>query len=67
MTWATTCRRHGIKPITGMDDVVSAVNDHKPGDEITLTIFSGGQQHDVTVKLGDRPSHVQDSNSSSLP
>jgi S1-C subfamily serine protease len=55
------------KPITGMDDVVSAVNDEKPGDEITLTIFSGGQQKDVTVKLGDRPSHVQDSNSSSLP
>jgi S1-C subfamily serine protease len=51
------------KPITGMDDVVSAVNDEKPGDEITLTIFSGGQQKDVTVKLGDRPSHVQDSNS----
>src|SRR5947208_2923276 len=55
------------KPITGMDDVVSAVNDQKPGDEITLTIFSGGQQKDVTVKLGDRPSHVQDSSSSTLP
>jgi S1-C subfamily serine protease len=55
------------KPISGMDDVVSDVNDHKPGDEITLTIYSGGQQKDVTVKLGDRPSHVQDSNSSSLP
>jgi S1-C subfamily serine protease len=55
------------KPISRMDDVVSAVNDHQPGDEITLTIFSGGQQRDVTVKLGDRPSHVQDSNSSSLP
>jgi S1-C subfamily serine protease len=55
------------KPITGMDEVVSAVNEHKPGDEITLTIYSGGQQKDVTVKLGDRPSHVQDSNSSSLP
>ncbi|MGA9634167.1 MAG: trypsin-like peptidase domain-containing protein [Solirubrobacterales bacterium] len=55
------------KPITGMDDVVSAVNDHKPGDTITLTVFSGGHQKDVTVKLGDRPSHVQDSNSSSLP
>lgn len=55
------------KPIAGMSDVISAVNGHEPGDEITLTVFSGGQQHDVTVKLGDRPSHVQDSNSSSLP
>ncbi len=33
-----------------------------------MTIFSGGQQKDVTVKLGDRPSHVQgDSNSSPQP
>ena len=55
------------KPVTGMNDVISTVNDHKPGDQITLTIFSDGQQKDVTVKLGDRPSHVQDSNSSSLP
>jgi S1-C subfamily serine protease len=50
-----------------MDDVVSAVNDHKPGDEITLTIFSGGQQKDVTVKLGDRPSHVPGDSSSNSP
>jgi S1-C subfamily serine protease len=49
------------KEISGMDEVVSAVNAKQPGDEIALTIFSGGQQHDVTVKLGDRPSHVQDS------
>src|ERR1700704_6962334 len=46
------------KAITGMNDVVSAVNGHEPGDEITLTISSNGQQKDVTVKLGDRPSHV---------
>ncbi|HEY3193354.1 MAG TPA: trypsin-like peptidase domain-containing protein [Solirubrobacterales bacterium] len=55
------------KPITGMDEVISAVNEHKPGDEITLTIFSDGGQRDVTVKLGDRPSHVQDSTSSLQP
>ncbi len=56
------------KTITGMDGLISAVNGNKPGDEITLTILSGGQQKDVTVKLGDRPSQApQDSNSSSLP
>ena len=53
--------------LASADDVVSAVNAHKPGDTITLTIFSGGQQKDVSVKLGDRPEHVQDSNSSTLP
>jgi S1-C subfamily serine protease len=55
------------KSISGMDDVISAVNDHKPGDEITLTVFSDGQQKDVSVKLGDRPANVQDSSSSQLP
>jgi S1-C subfamily serine protease len=55
------------KAVTGMDDVISIVNGHKPGDEITLTVWSGGQQKDVTVKLGDRPSNVQDQSSSSLP
>jgi S1-C subfamily serine protease len=55
------------KDVIGMDDAVSAVNEHKPGDEITLTVWSDGHQKDVTVKLGDRPSNVQDSSSSSLP
>jgi putative serine protease PepD len=53
--------------VTGMDDLISVVNEHKPGDEITLTVWSNGQQKDVTVKLGDRPSNVQDSSSNSLP
>jgi S1-C subfamily serine protease len=55
------------KAVTGMDDLISVVNEHKPGDEITLTVWSSGQQKDVTVKLGDRPSNVQDSSSNSLP
>ena len=55
------------KQITGMDDVISAVNENKPGDDLTLTVWRDGQQRDVTVKLGDRPAHVQDSSSSSQP
>jgi S1-C subfamily serine protease len=53
--------------VTGMDDLISVVNEHKPGDEITLTVWSSGQQKDVTVKLGDRPSNVRDSSSNTLP
>jgi S1-C subfamily serine protease len=55
------------KQISGMDDVISVVNEHKPGDDLTLTVWRDGQQRDVTVKLGDRPAHVQDSNSSTQP
>ncbi|HEX3292109.1 MAG TPA: trypsin-like peptidase domain-containing protein [Solirubrobacterales bacterium] len=55
------------KQITGMDEIISAVNSKKPGDEITLTVWRDGQQKDVTVKLGDRPAHAQDSNSSTQP
>jgi S1-C subfamily serine protease len=55
------------KQISGMDDVISAVNDRKPGDEITLTVWRDNKQQDVTVTLGDRPAHVQDSNSSAQP
>jgi S1-C subfamily serine protease len=49
------------KEVTGMDDVISAVNAHKPGDDLTLTVLRNGQQRDVTVKLGDRPAQAQDS------
>jgi len=55
------------KEITGMDEVISAVNDRKPGDELTLTVFSGGQQKDVSVQLGDRPANAQDASANSLP
>jgi S1-C subfamily serine protease len=55
------------KQITGMDDVISAVNEQKPGDDLTMTVWRDGQQRDVTVTLGDRPAHVQDSNSSEQP
>jgi S1-C subfamily serine protease len=49
------------REVTGMDDVISAVNERKPGEEITLTVFSGDDQRDVTVRLGDRPANAQDS------
>jgi S1-C subfamily serine protease len=39
--------------------VISAVNEKKPGDEITLTVINADGQRDVTVKLGDRPANAQ--------
>jgi S1-C subfamily serine protease len=47
------------KPITGMEDLIAAVNAKQPGDSVTLTVLNGGSSHDVTVKLGNRPASVQ--------
>jgi S1-C subfamily serine protease len=55
------------KDVTGMDEVISAVNDHDPGDELTLTVLSNGKEHDATVKLGDRPGKIQDAQAPSVP
>jgi putative serine protease PepD len=55
------------KDVTGMDEVISAVNDHDPGDELTLTVLRNGNEHDVTVKLGDRPGKIQDAQVPSVP
>jgi S1-C subfamily serine protease len=55
------------KDVTGMDEVISAVNEHDPGDELTLTVLSNGKEHDATVKLGDRPGKIQDAQAPSVP
>ncbi len=53
--------------LNGMDEVISAVNDHRPGDELTLTVLSDGKEREVTVRLGDRPGRIQDSQAPSVP
>jgi S1-C subfamily serine protease len=45
--------------VTGMQDVIDAVNSHHPGDEIQLTVVRGGDTQQLTVTLGDRPDRVQ--------
>ena len=55
------------KEVTSMEDVISAVNAHQPGEELTLTVSRDGQEQDITVKLGDRPARVQDSSSNTQP
>jgi S1-C subfamily serine protease len=54
-------------PISGMDDVISAVNGKKPGDDLTLTVWRDGQQKDVSVTLGNRPANAQGQTSSAQP
>jgi putative serine protease PepD len=43
------------KAIAGSDALVNAVDGHKPGDEVTLTVRRGGDTSSIKVKLGTRP------------
>jgi S1-C subfamily serine protease len=43
------------KEVKAAEDVTSAVNGHKPGDEIKVTYQRGDQTTEATVKLGERP------------
>jgi putative serine protease PepD len=43
------------KAVSSADALVSAVDSHKPGDEITLTVKRGGDTSQIKVKLGTRP------------
>jgi putative serine protease PepD len=41
--------------IGSADALVSAVDSHKPGDQVTLKVRRGGSTTDIKVKLGTRP------------
>jgi putative serine protease PepD len=43
------------EPIDSADDLRSAVESHKPGDEVDLTLRRDGESATVTVTLGTRP------------
>jgi putative serine protease PepD len=43
------------KPVGTSDALVSAVDSHKPGDQVTLTVRRSGNQSEIKVKLGTRP------------
>jgi putative serine protease PepD len=43
------------KSISGSDALVAAVDSHKPGDQVTLSVRRGGDTSSIKVKLGTRP------------
>jgi S1-C subfamily serine protease len=49
--------------VVGMEEVISAVNSAKPGDEMELTVDRGGKRRKLVVTLGDRPASAEDSQS----
>ena len=44
--------------VTGMDDVIAAVDAKQPGDSLELTLVRGGNERTVTVQLTERPAHA---------
>jgi S1-C subfamily serine protease len=47
------------QPVSEMDDLVNVINGAKPGDEIDMTVLSGGNEKTVAVTLGNRPASVK--------
>jgi S1-C subfamily serine protease len=45
--------------VSGMDDVIAAVNAKQAGDDVTLQVHRDGQSQDITVTLGDRPAQAR--------
>src|SRR4051812_44658561 len=43
------------KSVDSSDALVAAVDSHKPGDPVTLTVKRGGDTSQIKVKLGTRP------------
>jgi S1-C subfamily serine protease len=43
------------KSVTGMTDVIDAVDSKQPGDSIELTLLRSGDTRTVTVQLTERP------------
>jgi S1-C subfamily serine protease len=43
------------RPLAGESDLAEAINAHKPGDAVSLTVLRGGQQTTANVTLGELP------------
>ncbi|HEY2055612.1 MAG TPA: trypsin-like peptidase domain-containing protein [Solirubrobacterales bacterium] len=48
------------KKITEMEQIIELVNDHKPGDEVTLKYLRDGKEKTATLTLGTRPAKVEE-------
>ena len=44
--------------VAGMEDLIAIINQHKPGDTVTLTVLTGDSTEDVQVSLTARPASM---------
>jgi S1-C subfamily serine protease len=52
------------KKVAGMEEVINAVNEAKPGERMTLTVDRDGKSQDIAVTLGVRPASAEDTQAS---
>jgi serine protease DegQ len=43
------------EPLNGIEDLLTLLRQHSPGDELVLTVLRNGEQLEITVVLGNRP------------
>ncbi len=55
------------EPLEGMDELIATVNEGAPGDRVTLTVLRGGEEREVAVTLGKRPTEIQDAATPAQP
>ena len=48
-----------VTSVTSAQDISAAMNSHKTGDLVTVTIFRGRRREDVKVTLGEANSEEQ--------
>ncbi|MBD0329215.1 MAG: trypsin-like peptidase domain-containing protein [Thermoleophilia bacterium] len=46
------------EPVRTTQDLQTAIDAHRPGDTVTLTVVRGGDTREVEVELGERPEQV---------
>ncbi len=49
--------------VSGMEEVISAIDEAAPGDEMKLTVRRGDETEEIVVTLGVRPDSVEDTQS----
>ena len=54
-------------PVTTVADLITQLNKHLPGDEVTLQVFRDGEGIDVTLNLGEWPEETESATPRTAP
>ena len=54
-------------PVTTVADLITQLNKHLPGDEVTLQVFRDGEGIDVTLNLGEWPEDTESARPRTVP